>query len=208
MNEWPPSDKIGNLPSEKISSNLSFSNLNDHLTSLITFEFDENYIQDAGVALINLLKYPFSSKEYNGKKDSRFNDVERVDIFRDETLRTVRCPVRFHNVLKYMETMKGRKPGIGLKYKKGTHHNHIHFIFEDLGEGWLYSDTKRNLNVKDIHKIEKIIDHTGLKKIIIIANKIGLPAKYEVSRINSQRGKIIEYLYYHTIFNHDLDDFL
>ena len=125
MNEWPPSDKIGNLPSEKISSNVSFSNLNDHLTSLITFEFDENYIQDAGAALINLLKYPFSSKEYNGKKDSRFNDVERVDIFRDETLRTVRCPVRFHNVLKYMETMKGRKPGIGLKYKKGTHHNQL-----------------------------------------------------------------------------------
>ena len=208
MNEWPPSDKIGNLSSTKFSSNASFSNLNDHLTSLITFEFDENYIQDAGVALINLLKYPFSSKEHNGKKDSRFNEVERVDIFRDETLRTVRCPVRFHHVLKYMETMKGKKPGIGLKYKKGTHHNHIHFIFEDLGEGWLYSDTKRNLNVKDIHKIEKIIDHTGLKKIIIIANKIGLPAKYEVSRINSERGKIIELLYYHAIFNHNLDDFL
>ena len=72
----------------------------------------------------------------------------------------------------------------------------------------MLAENDSSINVKDIHKIEKIIDHTGLKKIIIIANKIGLPAKYEVSRINSQRGKIIEYLYYHTIFNHDLDDFL
>ena len=168
---------------------------------------DDSYLEKASESLKDLLNYPFNSREFDGDTDHRYNDVERIDVIRDKTSRSVRCPVRFLKVLHYIEKLRGRTPSIGLRYKNGSVVNYVHFLFEDNEEGWIYHDSQRSLQVTQVHKYEKILDHTGLKKVGIIANKIGVPAKNEVSRINSERGNILDLHYYDTINNRRLNDY-
>ena len=167
----------------------------------------ESYFKEAASSLKELLAYPFKSKELDGQSDTNYNDAERINVIKDKSARTVRCPVKFLEVVNFIEDMRGKTPSIGLKFKDGAVSNYVHFLFEDTQEGWIYLDSKRPLQVRQIHKMEKILDHVGLRRIGIIANQIGLAARHEVSRINSERGKIMDLRYYDTIHNHSLSEY-
>ncbi|MHA2503294.1 MAG: hypothetical protein ACXAE3_10535 [Candidatus Kariarchaeaceae archaeon] len=183
------------------------NNIYDEIDDFFENEEEDSYFIDASESLRDLLSYPFGSRVLDGKVDPTYNDVERVDVVKDKLNRSVRCPVKFMEVVRFIEEIRGRKPSIGLRYKDGAVSNVIHFLFEDTQEGWIYLDSKRSLQVRQIHKIEKILDHVGLKKIGIIADQIGLAARHEVSRINSERGKIMDLRYYDTIHNHSLSEY-
>jgi len=178
-----------------------------YLDKVIPGDEETKYLRNASSSLKDLLAYPFASREIAGEPDKRFNDVERIDVIRDKYSRTVRCPIRFLKVLHYIETIRGTTPSIGLRYKNGSVTNYVHFIIEETEEGWIYHDSQRSLQVPQIHKYEKILDHTGLQKVAIIANKVGVPAKNEISRINSERGNIFEFHTFGSINNHSLHDF-
>jgi len=181
--------------------------LYSYVDNFLADDHEQRYYEHASDSLEALLTYPFKSRDVDGQPDTRYNGVERIDIVRDKFSRSVRCPVRFLEVLRYIEGIRGKRPSIGLRFKKGSVTNYVHFLFEEQEEGWIYIDTQRTLQVRQIHKIEKILDYVGLNRVGVIANKIGLPARHEVSRINSERGKIIDLHYYDTIHNHNLSDY-
>ncbi|MHA2250860.1 MAG: hypothetical protein ACXAD7_10875 [Candidatus Kariarchaeaceae archaeon] len=44
------------------------------------------------------------------------------------------------------------------------------------------------LSVPQIHNVERLVNKAGLTGAIVVANKIGIPAKQEAIRINSEHG--------------------
>lgn len=168
-----------------------------------------SYFSKASDSLNTLLNYPFLEQEMEGKADTNFNNIERINVIKDKGSRIVRCPIKFLEVVKYIEDNRNQMPKIGLKYKDGSVKNYVHLINDTSNghEGWVFIDNNRSLQVRKIHKIERIIDYTGLYKINIIANQIGLPARNEVSRITFERGDIIELHHFDTIQNHNLAEY-
>lgn len=186
------------------------SDSQDHLTGYIEGLSQQgllDYYLEASQSLEELLNYPFQNKALDGEVDPRFKGVERIDIFRDKLSRMVRSPLKFLTVVRFIEKTRGRVPSIGLRYKEGSVMNYIHFLFEESNEGWIYIDNERMLQVRQIHKIEKIKDYVGLNRIGLVANKIGLPARNEVSRVNDDRGTIIDLYYFDSLVSHKLNEY-
>ncbi|MHA2097258.1 MAG: hypothetical protein ACW99A_01120 [Candidatus Kariarchaeaceae archaeon] len=160
---------------------------NENWQSSLPFDYSDNQEFEA---LTNLLQYPFSNSNELGAPLGRYNGAKRVDITKLDKCRLVRSPMKFLTVLKQLEKESSTKPSYGLEVKSGTRREYIHFTLE-LNEfnsvGIFFFDSKRMLSVPQIHNVERLVRNTGLTGAIIIANKIGIPAKQEAMRINSSQ---------------------
>lgn len=138
-------------------------------------------------ALTHLLQYPFLKSDELGSPLGKYNGAMRVDITKLEKCRLVRSPTKFLTILKQLEKESTIRPSYGLEVKSGTRREYVHFTLE-LNEsntvGIFFFDSKRMLSVPQIHNVERLVRNTGLTGAIIIANKIGIPAKQEAIRIN------------------------
>ncbi|MHA2252809.1 MAG: hypothetical protein ACXAD7_20775 [Candidatus Kariarchaeaceae archaeon] len=141
-------------------------------------------------ALRELLSYEFKNQDEVGQALERFNGAICVDIFRDATKKVVRSPINYLILLKQMTKENYTKPSYGLKCEGSYRKNkYIHFMYENghgQSIGICYFDQKRPLSVKQVHECERSTKYSGIKKTVLVANKIGIPAKNEVSRINSE----------------------
>ncbi|OLS27785.1 MAG: hypothetical protein HeimC2_09790 [Candidatus Heimdallarchaeota archaeon LC_2] len=141
-------------------------------------------------ALTKLLQYQFSKVKELGAPIGRYNGAKRVDITQLDKCRLVRSPKKFLTVIEQLERESSIKPSYGLEVKSGTKRDYIHFILElnDTNSvGIFFFDSKRMLSVPQIHNVERLIKNAGLTGAIIVANKIGIPAKQEAIRINSSQ---------------------
>ena len=115
----------------------------------------------------------------------------RIDVAKLAEPRIVRSPAKFLTILKLLQYEANIIPSYGLKIKKGTRYDYIHYIL-DLNEstsvGIFFFDSKRLLSVPQVHNVERLIKSAGLKGAIIIANHVGIPAKQEAQRINAEHG--------------------
>lgn len=165
-------------------------NDNKLLSGDFSFAFTEN---EDFEALTHLIQYPFLNSDELGAPLGRYNGAKRVDITKLDKCRLIRSPNKFLTVLRQLEKESSIRPGYGLEVKSGTRKEYIHFTLE-LNEsntvGIFFFDSKRMLSVPQIHNVERLIRSTGLTGAIIIANKIGIPAKQEAIRINSIQEKM------------------
>lgn len=142
-------------------------------------------------AITELFNYPFRNKVELNQSLSKYNGAERINIIKEHGSRIVRSPRKFLTILKLFASEASVTPSYGLKVKKGSRVDYVHFILE-LNEtssvGIFFYDSKRMLSVPQIHNVERLIKQTGLAGGIIIANKIGIPAKQEANRINDEHG--------------------
>ena len=154
------------------------------------FTYSENQEIEA---LTNLLQYPFLNSDELGAPLGRYNGATRVDITKLNKCRLIRSPKKFLTVLKQLEKESSIRPSYGLEVKSGTRKEYIHFTLElnKLNSvGIFFFDSRRMLSVPQIHNVERLVRSTGLTGAIIIANKIGIPAKQEAIRINSSQDKM------------------
>jgi len=139
--------------------------------------------------LQELLQYPLQGKSELGTALSRFNGAVRVDVSRVAEPRIVRSPHKFLTILRLMEYEANVTPSYGLRVKKGSRYDFIHYVL-DLNEhtsvGIFFYDSKRLLSVPQIHNVERMIKAANLKGGIIVANHVGIPAKQEAQRINNE----------------------
>ncbi len=144
-------------------------------------------------ALAELLKYPFSKKEELGRPLARYNGAIRIDIIKMNKSRVVRSPEKFLTIIEQFAREASIIPSYGLEVKTGNRREYIHFTLE-LNEnntvGIFYFDSKRMLSVPQIHNVERLVLKARLAGAIIIANKIGIPAKQEAMRINAEHENV------------------
>ena len=141
-------------------------------------------------ALTKLIQYQFSKYHELGAPIGRYNGAKRVDITKLDKCRLVRSPKKFLTVIEQLEKESSIKPSYGLEVKSGTKRDYVHFTLElnDANSvGIFFFDSKRMLSVPQIHNVERLVKNTGLTGAIIVANKIGIPAKQEAIRINSSQ---------------------
>ncbi len=146
-------------------------------------------------ALIELLHYKYKNKRELGKALKRFNGAICVDILRDSTKKLVKTPSNHLILLRQLSREIYQHPSYGLKLGQGSRKKRfIHYLFEHdekTTTGVCYYDQNRPLTVKQIHECEKSTRSAGLEQTILVANKIGIPAKNEAKRINSEHGENI-----------------
>ena len=154
---------------------------NDQLNERETFE-----------ALNELLHYEYKNKRELGKALKRFNGAICVDILRDSTKKLIKTPLNHLILLRQLSREIYQHPSYGLKLGQGNRKKKfIHYLFEhdeNSTTGVCYYDQNRPLTVKQIHECEKSTKSAGLEQTILVANKIGIPAKNEAKRINSEHG--------------------
>lgn len=149
-------------------------------------KFDDIEFSDE---LYQLFLYPFQGKNELGNSLSKYNGATRVDVCKEYDSRIVRSPDKFLTVLRLFEREANVTPSYGLKVKKGSRYDYVHFILElnpSSSVGVFFYDSKRMLAVPQVHNVERLIQDTGLRGGIIIANNVGMPAKQEADRINKQ----------------------
>jgi hypothetical protein len=142
-------------------------------------------------ALTELLRYPFLRKEELGQSLARYNGAVRVDITKIKQSRAVRSPEKFLRVVQQFAQEASTLPSYGLEIKVGNRKDYIHFTLElndKNAVGIFFFDSKRMLSVPQIHNVERLVKQAGLTGAIVVANKIGIPAKQEAARINSEHG--------------------
>ena len=146
-------------------------------------------------ALSNLLHYKFKNDEEIGKYLDRYNGALCVNILRESSKKVVKIPEKYLLLLRQMAKEYSTQPSHGLKVGDFPRNERfIHFLFEHdetKTTGVCFYDQKRPLSVRQVHDTEKSIVETGLTRQIIVANKIGIPAKNEVNRINSEYNQPI-----------------
>jgi len=138
-----------------------------------------------------LLNYKLSNYGEIGKPLTKYNGAVRVDISRIESPKLIKNPQKHLNVLNLFRREANILPSYGLKIKRGSKYDYVHYLLE-LNEyasvGIFFYDNKRLLSVPQIHNIERMIESADLKGGIVIANLIGIPAKQEAKRINDDHG--------------------
>ncbi|MDH5401536.1 MAG: hypothetical protein OEZ01_13660 [Candidatus Heimdallarchaeota archaeon] len=165
------------------------------------FDLDD---RDEYDALIEMSNYNFSGSNEVGHSLVRYNGAQRVDIRKLEKVSLIKSPLRFMTVVKQLSRDASIIPSHGLLVNKGGRKDYVHLVLE-IGEsssvGVFFYDTKRTLSVPQIHSVERAINECGLSGGVIIANKIGIPAKQEAARINADHGEfgIITIEHYDTI---------
>ncbi|MCH8907270.1 MAG: hypothetical protein IH840_09290 [Candidatus Heimdallarchaeota archaeon] len=138
-------------------------------------------------ALLKLLQFPFEKKDELGKQIGKYNGAKRIDITKVSTSRTVRSPNRFLTLIRQLAKESCTNPSYGLEIKNGNRKEYVHFLLEltqDNSVGVFFFDSKRILSVPQVHNVERLIKKTNLTGGIIVANRIGIPAKQEAARIN------------------------
>lgn len=167
-------------------------NISDEYWESSDINSDMNERQEID-ALTRLLQYKFSNLEELGAPIGRYNGAKRVDITKLNKCRLVRSPKKFLTVIEQMERESSITPSYGLEVKSGTKREYIHFTLElnDTNTvGIFFFDSKRMLSVPQIHNVERLVKNAGLTGAIIVANKIGIPAKQEAIRINSSQEEM------------------
>lgn len=142
-------------------------------------------------ALNKLMTYPFNKQEEIGFPIGKYNGAKRIDIRKVEKVNIIKSPKKFLTVIEQLAREASIQPSLGLEVKSGNKKDYIHFTL-DLNEtnsvGVFFYDSKRMLAVPQIHSVERLVKKAKLTGAIIIANKIGIPAKQEAMRINSDLG--------------------
>ena len=162
------------------------------MTIALDDPFDDNYDKsDEYDALTRLLNYDFQGSEDLGTQVGRYNGARRVDVLKLSKNRIVRSPRKFLTVIEQLQRESRVKPSYGLEVKNGNKSQYVHFTLElneENSVGVFYFDSNRILAVPQVHNVERLINKVGLSGAIIIANKIGIPAKQEAIRINDAEG--------------------
>ncbi len=185
--------EIGNLVE---TDRISLTKLKKGIKSTVTNEAFVCNKKDTS-QLLYLLNYNFSKAEQLNLPVKRYNNSYRIDILSELQYKKIKNPEAMLSVLKYYSAIKGKDISYGLKHipKRGKP-VYVPFTIEyddNKADGIFYIDQNRPLSVKNLLSIEKVAEKTNLSGVKIIANKIGLPAKKFIERINSEANQRIIY---------------
>lgn len=143
-------------------------------------------------SLSQLFSYNLQKQDDIGLPITKYNGAKRFDVMRDPKSCVVKNPVKFINVIKYIEKISNQTPSHGIKIKeKSSAPILVHLLVEyDNGNaiGVFYFDSKRTLSVTQIHQVERAVLAAKLTGALIICNKVGVPAADEAQRINQSYG--------------------
>lgn len=180
--------KVGNLTNYE---NVSFSQVRQKLEEEITVDhIPDKFIgnDSSGNYLNKLMNFNFAFPDQLNQRVSKFKKAFRIDILREMNYKMIKNPFAMITVLKYLSEITGKQIGFGLKHVPDRGKcEYVPFTIEydrDTTDGIFYIDQKRPLAVKNILTIEKIVKKTNLSGAKIIANKVGLPSKKFVERLN------------------------
>lgn len=136
---------------------------------------------------LSLDNYEFKSSHELGSQLNEYNGAIRINTIKESRLKD--SGERLTKILKQMSKEFGVKVSHGLRLSNSSRTSYLtHFVMElshDKKLGLFVYDQKRHLSVKQVQKAEKSIINMQLQGGMIIANKIGYPAKREIERINS-----------------------
>ncbi|OLS28462.1 MAG: hypothetical protein HeimC2_06810 [Candidatus Heimdallarchaeota archaeon LC_2] len=135
---------------------------------------------------LSIENYEFKYGNEIGNCVTEHNGATRINTLNESKLRN--SGEKLTKILKQMSREFGIKVSHGLKLDNKSRTSYItHFVMElshNKKLGLFVYDQKRHLSVKQVQKAEKSILSMDLQGGMIIANKIGTPARREIERIN------------------------
>ncbi|MHA2032549.1 MAG: hypothetical protein ACW99A_16720 [Candidatus Kariarchaeaceae archaeon] len=135
---------------------------------------------------LSIEKYEFNNGNEIGSQVDEYNGATRVNVVEESNLKD--SGEKLTKILKQMSKEFGVNVSHGLKLANKSRTSYVtHFVMElskNKKLGLFVYDQKRHLSVKQVQKAEKSIINMHLQGGMIIANKIGFPAKREIDRIN------------------------
>ncbi len=135
---------------------------------------------------LSIENYEFKYGNEIGNTLNQHNGATRINTLNESKLKN--SGEKLTKILKQMTREYGVKVSHGLKLENKSRTSYMtHFVME-LSEkkklGLFVYDQNRHLSVKQVQKAEKSILSMDLQGGMIVANKIGSPARREIDRIN------------------------
>ena len=140
-----------------------------------------------------LFKEKLKRVEEIGLTIPEYNGAIRLDTIKGRGSHIVKHPGRFLNVIRFLKHLLNVNPSHGIQIKpRSEPATIIHLIVEfDTGNnvGVIFNDSKRPLSVKQVFVAEKAVKFANLTGLIIITNKVGIPAMENIEMINEENGE-------------------
>ncbi len=136
---------------------------------------------------LSIENFEFKEEREFGLALQEYNGAIRINSIAESRLKD--SGEKLTKILKQVSKELGTKVSHGLKLANKSRTSYMtHFVMElskNKKLGLFVFDQKRHLSVKQVQKAEKSILNMHLQGGMIIANKIGFPAKREIDRINT-----------------------
>ena len=142
-------------------------------------------------ALSLLENLPLSFRDELNKVLPKFNFAQRINILDEEKYSMIKNPINVLQVIKRFYLNYGIKLSYGLKLRNRSQTDYVPFLMEGVNEtkGVFLLDQIRPLSVRDLSKIDRIVESANLDGAYIIAKSSGQLAKQTVNRYNDRKGR-------------------